>query len=285
MGENSVQNKITGAYYVLTAAERKVADYVLSHLSATQFMSISELAAECGVAEATVSRFCRRLDYRGYSAFKLEVAKSAAQSQSGQEEEPELPETPDGIQELAGRLTQSYSRALAQTTALLRPQSVIRAADILSRASHVYCMGQGGSMILAMEASHLFSTCLPHYYAIQGSHIQAITAALLGPEDALLYFSYSGSTKDCVDLLLQARNAGAKVVLITRFPKSPAAAYADVVLQCGSDESPLQLGSIPARMAQLFLVDLLFREVCRRDSAAVARNRECTAGALAEKHL
>ena len=40
----------------------------------------------------------------------------------------------------------------------------------------------------------------------------------------------------------------AKTILITRFPKSPGATYADVVLQCGSREGPLQVGSVAARV-------------------------------------
>ena len=63
--------KISNAYYSLTAAEKKVADYVIIHQQESQYMSISELAEACGVAEATVSRFSKRLGYKGYNAFKL----------------------------------------------------------------------------------------------------------------------------------------------------------------------------------------------------------------------
>ena len=146
-------------------------------------------------------------------------------------------------------------------------------------------MGQGGSMILAQEAAHLFSTCWPHYHAVSGSHIQAITASLLGEEDVVLFFSYSGSTRDILDLMQVVRGRGCRVILITRFPKSPGAVMADVVLQCVCDEGPLQLGTVPARVAQLFLVDLLFNEVCRRDLDAAMQNREQTASALAVKHI
>lgn len=48
-----------------------MADYAVIHQQKTLFMSISELAEEAGVAEATISRFCKRLGYKGYSAFKL----------------------------------------------------------------------------------------------------------------------------------------------------------------------------------------------------------------------
>lgn len=52
---------ISEAYYSLTAAEKRCADYVLAHQQEAQFLSITELAEVSNVAEATVSRFCRRL--------------------------------------------------------------------------------------------------------------------------------------------------------------------------------------------------------------------------------
>ena len=69
---------ISQSYYELTTAERKAADYVMKNRDKTQYLSIGELAEESGVAEATVSRFCRRLGYKGYNAFKLAIANSAA---------------------------------------------------------------------------------------------------------------------------------------------------------------------------------------------------------------
>jgi len=281
MKNSTVQGRISAAYYKLTASEKKVADYLMKHLSEAQLMSISELAEGCGVAEATISRFCRRLGYEGYSAFKLAIAKSAA-SEEGVHGEVA---PGDSIREMGKKLLNANTRAMSQTLELVNPEALEQAAGFLMNAKQVYCMGQGGSMILAMEAAHLFSTCWPHYHAIQGSHLQAITAALLGDEDVLLFFSYSGSTRDILDLMKVARERKCKIILITRFPKSPGAAMADVVLQCGSDEAPLQMGTVPARISQLFLVDLLFNEVCRRDLETAMANRERTASALAVKHI
>ena len=104
-------------------------------------------------------------------------------------------------------------------------------------------------------------------------------------KDAILFFSYSGATRDMMDTLSAAREQGAKIILITRFPKSPGAVFADVVLQCGSSESPLQMGSVAAKIAQLFLVDIIFSEMCRRSMDKCFENRERIAAALSEKHL
>ena len=78
---------------------------------------------------------------------------------------------------------------------------------------------------------------------------------------------------------------GVKSILITRFPNAPGAKMADVVLQCGSNESPLQLGSVPARIAQMYLVDVLFSEICLSDMEKARASRRNIAEALREKHV
>ena len=103
--------------------------------------------------------------------------------------------------------------------------------------------------------------------------------------DAVLYFSYSGATKDMMHTLNVAETRGAKIILITRFPNAPGARLADVVLQCGSNESPLQLGSVPARLAQMYLLDVIFSELCLRNMEKARTSRRSIAEALREKHV
>ena len=276
--------RISNAYYHLTAAEKKVADYVIIHQRDTQYMSISELAEACGVAEATISRFARRLNYKGYNAFKLAVAHSTAGRSAGNPLSGQVL-AEDGVSDVCQKLFAANVDAMEQTLSLLRPEDVTAAGDLLERADKVLCMGQGGSMVMAQEAAHLFSTAFGKYFAVTDSHMQAIAAAQLGPRDVILYFSYSGATRDMVENCLLARERGARVILVTRFPKSPGAALASVVLQCGANENPLQMGSVAARIAMIFVLDVLFSEVCRRDLPACRARRRQVADALSEKHL
>lgn len=285
MALQNIVSTLSSKYYQLTASERKVADYVLGHQRETQYMSITELAEVCGVAEATISRFCRRLELRGYNAFKLALAESATEPEGTMSESTGAVCAEDTVPEMCQKIYNSEVSALAQTLALIQPGNITRAAKLLAEAQRVCCMGQGGSMILAQEAAHLFSTVSPRFCAVLDSHMQAISTALLTDRDVLLFFSYSGSTKELIDVMNTAGRTGVKIILVTRFPKSPGAVHADVVLQCGDNEGPLQPGSVPARMAQLFLVDALFCEMCRLTSENVEENREKVAQALSERHL
>ena len=284
MPDSNVFAKISNNYYQLTASEKKVADFVIIQQQKTQYMSISELAESCGVAEATISRFCRQLHYKGYNAFKLAVANSTASRSTRSPLSGEvLPE--DSIPDMCQKLYTADVDAIAQTQELIRPESITSAANLLLGADKVLCMGQGGSMIMAQEAAHLFTTTFPGYFAISDSHLQTIMATQLTEKDAVLYFSYSGATRDLLDILPIVQKRKATSILITRFPNSPGAALADVILQCGSNENPLQLGSAEARVAQLYLLDVLFSEMCRRDEEACKATRKNIADALSEKHV
>ena len=284
MSNGNVFETISQQYYDLTASEKKTADYLMAHQEESQYMSIAELAEESGVAEATVSRFCRRLGYKGYNAFKLAIANSTARLR---QEPPAFPDGTDGdsLEDFSQKLYALDSAALSQTLELLDFDEIRRAVDLMEGAERVCCMGQGGSMIIASEAAHLFSTASAKFFAVSDSHMQMIRAANMGKRDAVLFFSYSGATRDMMETLQVAREQGAAVILITRFPKSPGGALADVVLRCGANESPLQLGSVAAKLAQLFLLDVLFAEYCRRAPDGYEENRERIAAALADKHL
>lgn len=280
---------ISNGYYHFTASEKKVSDYVLTHKTGVQFMSISELADECGVAEATISRFCRRLDLQGYNAFKLAIAKAVVEEQGGTvsdlDEEDGAIGPDDTINDLARKICTAESAAINQSMCLVHAEEFNQAVDLLTNAKRVYCMGQGGSMLMAMETVHLFSTVSTKFCAVADSHAQTSVAALMDETDVLLFFSYSGSTKDIVELMGVAHDSGAKIILVTRFARSPGAAQSDVVLQCGSNEGPFHLGSMSAKMAQLFVVDLLYHEYVRRDPDTAQNARERIATALADKHL
>ena len=284
MPEENVFTRITREYYQLTASEKKLAAFVTANGQRSQTMSISELAAACGVAEATISRFCRRMGYRGYSAFRLAIAAATAGRSSSDPLNGEI-QPEDTVPDLCAKLAGVDSDAIRETQSLIIPESIIAAANILTAADKVLCMGQGGSMLMAEEAAHLFTTAFPGFFAVADSHMQVITASSLTERDAILFFSYSGSTKDLMDVLHVARQQHAKSILVTRYPGSPGAALVDVVLQCGSIEGPLQLGSVAARIAQLYLIDVLFSEMCRRDMERCRHQRELVAEALSEKHV
>lgn len=287
MAENSgnVFELISSNYYDLTVSEKKIADFITAFPEQVQEMGILDLAEACATAMATVSRFSRKLGYDGFNAMKIAIAHTV----SGRSEHADLLSgkinLEDSFEDECKKLHAADLAVITQTYELIDPEAYLKAVDMVLRADRVICMGQGGSSIIAQEAAHLFSTVSGKFSAVQDGHLQAIAISSLGPKDAVIYFSYSGSVRDMMENLALARQYGVGTILVTRFPKSPGSSFADIILQCGSSESPLQLGSVQARISQLFMLDILFSEFCRRDYEAARRSKERIASAISEKHL
>ena len=274
----SILERIHASYYQLTATEKKVADYVLAHSSQVQFMSITQLADECGTADASISRFCRSLKLKGFNAFKLELAQHSAGTAKAQEQSTDTPSRSQEIRQLA-------IEAVSQTIDLAEPQKVLQAVELFEKAPRVFCFGAGGSYLMAQEFAHLFSTVSAKFTAIPDSHMQMSAVATMGQQDVIVLFSYSGATNGGIQLLELAKSRGIRTVLVTRFSKSPAAKLADVVLCCGSNEGPYQFGSVPAKIAQLVVIDYLFQEYYCRNQEACDENRYKIGAVLADMHI
>lgn len=282
--KESVFVHIGSEYYSFTPAEKKLADYILSAQDCISRMSISELAGACSVADATVSRFCRRLGYQGYPDFKIAIANASIHRLEDNPLSGEITQE-DSLETISQKLLNASTMAMVQTREVLDLDAVARAAALLRNSTSVLCMGQGGSMLIASEAAHLFSTISGKFRPVSDSHMQAMAAAMVESTDTILFFSYSGSTLAMLDTLETARERGSKVILVTRFPNSPGAALADIVLQCGANENPLQSGSVPARIAQMYLIDILFSEFTRKNLDEAKERRNRVAQALAAKHV
>ena len=270
-------------YETFTRSERKIADYTLEHQEETQYISITDLSGRCGVAVSTVSLFCRKLGLAGFNDFKLELARAALPTRAvlgGPGSEITLEDSSPAVM---GKVLSAMQDTLNNAYHMLTEREVNQVADLLCRAGQVVCLGQGNHSVVALAAWAQFSTTSPKFKTIQDAHMQTVVLSTLSEGDAVLYFSYSGATHELLEAVEVIRTRGAKLVLVTRYPSSPASAYADVVLLCGPNEQPFQFGSTSALVAQLYVVEVLVNEFVRRDPEAAKQNRRSVGKALTQK--
>ena len=275
-----ILERIHASYYQLTATEKKVADYILAQPEQVKFMSITQLADECGTADATISRFCRSLKLKGFNAFKIELARHSTGAAA-----PAESHDTDTLTGRAREVGKQSVLAISQTMDLIEPKQIEQAVEMIEGASRVICIGSGGSMLLASTFAHLFSAVTGKFQSIIDSHMQISAVATMGRNDIIVLFSYSGATNTGLQILELAKQRGIRSILVTRFKKSPAASLADVVLRCGSNEGPFQFGSVPANVAQLMVMDVLFQEYCHRNRESCEENIENIAAALSDMHV
>lgn len=276
--------RIKSVYNQFTKAEKKVADFVLSDPKKVLFMSITDLADACDVGDTSVFRFCKTMELKGYQEFKMMLSLSISE---GSEEITQFTgndiSADDSFGDVAKKVLNTNINALMETYSLIKEEDFDAVIRIFHQARRVYFFGVGASMLTAMKAMNKFMRIENKMFCIQDSHMQTMAAAAMSQEDAAVIFSYSGATKDSIHVAETAKKAGAQVICITRFVKSPLSVYTDITLLSGANEGPLQGGSTSAEISQLFLVDLIYTEYYRRYFEQCSKMNERTSESVLEK--
>lgn len=283
MEEQNLLLDIQSMYNQFTKVERKVADFVLKQPEQVIYLSISDLSDACKVADASVHRFCRTLKLKGYQEFKMKISISLHMTQNLGGDAKKESIYDNAIVEQAEKIINKSITALQETKALLDKDQLEKTLSLLQEAKNIYFFGIGDSLLTAQEANNKFMRITKKAHCITDPHMQAMSAAMADVSDLIIIISYSGATKDNIHVAQLAKQAGAHIVAITRFIKSPLTAYADAVLLCGSNEDPLDGGSMSTKLGQLYLVDILFQEYYRRNEKESVHNNHISSSAVADK--
>lgn len=285
MVEDNLMNKITTVYSKMTKAEKKVADIVLSNPQDVLRATISDLASMCGVGETSVFRFCRTLSLNGYQDFKLALAFSTTASGLSQNKTQHNPQSSPDCHSTAQNVLKAYKSALDNSFQVLNFKNISKTVDLMLGAKTINLFGFGGSGTTANEAKNKLMKIMSNVTYNFDSHNQLTQAALLSKNDLAIIFCNSGITKDCIEIAKICHLNEASVVFITMFPKTPAAAYCDILLLCGSNEGPMEGGSIATKTSQLFLMDILYSEIYRRMGDTALENKKKTSKVITEKMM
>lgn len=266
-----------------TKGEKRVAEYVLTHPSDVLHMSISDLSDKCETGDTTVFRFCRTLNLNGYQEFKIHLAQSVSlHNASGN---PTGEAQKDDLASVVDRVLETSISSLNETHSLLDLRKIEEAVNHFCQARTIRFFGMGASYLSAQEAHYKFLRITDNTSCVMDPHFQAMAAALMTPEDVAVVFTHSGSSKDAIHILKTLRQTGCYIICITRFKKSPATELSDIVLLCGDNEAPMQGGSFSARIAQLYITDVIYSEYCRLNPDKVSRNQIATSSVVANKLL
>lgn len=275
--------KIQSVYNQFTKAEKKVADYCLAHREEIPFMSITDLADACEVGDTSVYRFCRTLKLEGYQEFKMKFSLAQGTGSLESKLMRDMQTAGDRLDELAHRVLETHQNAILETYMMLNKDELEKTLVMLEEAERVYFFGIGDSLLAAEEARNKFLRITSKVNCIMDPHMQAVVASMMNEKDLVFIISYSGATKDNIQVAKIARDCKAKVAAITHFQKSPLTAYCNAVLLCGAKEGPLDGGSMSAKLGQLFLIDLLYQGYYERNAEECMNNNQKATAAVAEK--
>lgn len=272
----------------LRPSERRVAELILADPAAAIDLTITELAERCHTSVASVMRFCRRLDYSGYSEFRLELASSVGREQVslnrfGVSDSDIAPDDP--AQVVVAKLAFHEARTIEATADAVDVTVLDAVATAVVAAPRVDVYGVASSGLAAADLQQkLFRIGLVSYHW-SDIHLALASAAVLRPGSVAIGFSHSGLTVEIGEALAAARQAGATTVLVTNFTKTAIAQAADFVLATSASETLYRPGAMSSRIAQLAVIDFLFVRVAQRMHGRTGASLQSTYDAVQTHRL
>lgn len=245
--EDEFMVRVTNAQGGLSKNDERIIDHLRERLHELAFHTSASLASEVGVSRAAVVRASRKLGYQGFLELR-NVARAEARATS------ESPLTrftsAKGASAPASSLEVKFhqdEQNLASTVSLVRDTLATVAGEI-SRADDVYVVGNRKSFAFAMYFQRLLMGLRPGVQLVDPGYPDELArassnAVVIG----LLFRRYSRLS---LTLLRQARQRGAKIVVITDGAAHSFLTVADHVL-ASSTESPSLFQSMVAPVALL----------------------------------
>ena len=282
----NVLNTISSLYHSLTKSEKKIADTILRSPDLVSQCPLSEIAKHLEVGEATLVRFCRTIGFKGFSDFKLELSIELATKDNNDETvlETEIMPSDDSLT-IAQKLQAAVSNVMEETVNLLDLKQLEQVVKAIKKARRIFLFGVGSSGVTAEDAKNKLMRIGFQVDATGNNHFMYMQAALLTSSDVVIGLSHSGYSAETAHTLKIAKQNGATTVALTHSLRSPVTEYADYVLVNGNKQGKLQGDSIGTKIAQLFVLDLIYALLVQGEEELAAQTKQKTLNVILEQRI
>jgi len=263
--------RLEGLMDSMTRSEVRIAKRILASPADFVRSSVRSVAADLGVSDPTILRFCRAIGCEGFKDLKFRLIQELALSQAISDQSARATKAA-GVAKAAGatspgatdedpdddRVFDTVIEALTRTRDTLVYKDLLRGAQAIAKAGRVVVYGIGGSSAVLATETHnrLFRLNIPIMVFTDG-YTQRMSAAILDEGDVALFISSTGRPRELQESLELAKYYKATCIAITD-KETPLGRDADICLHVGLAASGVaEFQPNPMRFAQLFVIDRL----------------------------
>ena len=253
----------------MSASDQKIAQVVLKQPEQVVNYTISKLATEAGVSDASVTRFCHNLNLTGFHDLKIQLAQNATESVSLQNMSRD---DASANLELIEKNKVAEIKATLENVTEAKLDRVLR---LLTESRIVQVSAEGDTYPVAADAVYTFNQIGLLAIDSGGTIETAIAQTMnLNKKDCLLVISNSGEAAGIIKQIKVAKQKGMPVIAITNRADSPIALLADVHLKTAVRQTVMQSQYYFSRVASMTMIEALYLLLIARDAERVEHIKE-----------
>ena len=279
----AILEELNAPTFKTSKSDRVLIRYIQDNIQLVARKTISQLSQESGIGESTITRFARKMGFSSLSAFKLALAEELTDTSQRYIINRDIAAA-ESVELTARKLLDTNIGMMEKTLQLLDFETISGSSRLLQHARRILFVGLGNAGYMAKDSSYKFSRIGLDCTGTDNSHTMIVMAALLHPEDLLVAISHSGETDEIIKTVELAKRKGVKTIVITANKKSTLAVLSDQGIFYEAEETLLETGSIPVKLAQFFILDLIYTQVVKEMADVAAENKRLTTQAISYLH-
>lgn len=256
-----MDNNVTGtvlenlrAWYVgLSAAEKKIADFILNNSDQAVNCNVSELANASGTSDATVIRFCKHLGYSGYYQLRITLSRELGRIDRKQKQESE-----EGT--VAGSLLR-FAANLRSISDKIDEKVFRDCARLLENCHYVHIVAAGNTTPLAHHVGFRLGRLGIRSTFHMLSEYFMNDVFLAQEDDVILAISQSGTSKQVVKALELAVERKIPTIAVVGYEYSPVSRLADYLLPAVIPEQSFDYRKNHGHLYEMAILDALMEVI------------------------
>ncbi|MGT2624309.1 MurR/RpiR family transcriptional regulator [Streptococcus thoraltensis] len=232
----------------MTSTEQTIAQYFITGQEIKDLSAVS-VCKRLHVSKASLTRFAQKCGFAGYREFVFSYQESQEDTDSA---------SLILKRDVTKRVLADYDQLLQKTYSILDESQLARVTSLVENAKRIYLYGKGSSGQALREMKMRFMR-LGLICDIVTDNDELLWASMLADETCLVIgASISGKTKAVIDALLQAKDRGAKTILLTTQKEAGQDSPWDELVLLASTDNLAYGNRISPQFPLLLVIDCLF---------------------------
>lgn len=238
-----------------TESEREFLLFILNHTREAIEMDIHTLAKQNYCSASTIVRVCKKNGFKGFRELKLALMNDL---QFNEELMQSKIENLTSTQKVIPLVLNENIRSIQNTYALLDMNELEIIIRLLVNTPFISLFGIGASFLVAKDFQQKFERISKKTFLYEDIHLQLVHSTNFEKKDLGIIFSYSGLTKEMLEIAHNIKERGGILIAVTKYGTSKLLSLSDYNLYVPNSEASLRISASSSRISQLCIVDILY---------------------------
>ena len=242
-----------------TANEEDIAKYIIKNFRNIRQLDTNIIAAKTYTSNASVTRMCKKIGFNGFQDFKMKMIEEVVslENQEINFENSDI-DKKDSTTIIIEKLNKLSISSLQETKLLQEVSMIDSVVDLITEKEVIDFYGIGASHIVCLDAQYKFMRAGKIVNTFEGSDLQHVQAVNSNLKHLAILISYSGLTKEILDIAEILQEKEIETVSITGYGNNKLVKKCKYNLYVTSREALIRSAAIYSRISMLNLIDVLY---------------------------